>query len=240
MYPNVRVVFSAEQQSARLKDLAVARTLSDLVAVVEADCLPNVRWLRLLVEVLRSMPHIDVASGRTSYGSASSYRRCLSLVDRSFDDLGHAGETTHVSNNGAVYRRRVLEAHPYPHAITPFQSARMRSRSMRDAGLRFWFEPQAVMMHAIGGLGFIRDVRRHTGYADMSSHSRRHAGEIPKLLRRRLVDQWRAARRLGSRYLRWYDWPLLLVLLGITRVLEVPGMLDALRAREAIPSSAYR
>lgn len=238
--PNVTVVFSQEQQSARLKDFAAMRTLSELVAVVEADCLPNPGWLRHLVGVLRRMPHIAVASGRTSYGNETSYKRCLSLVDRSFDDLGSAGETTHVSNNGAVYRRWVLEKYPYPRAVTPFQSARMRLRTMRDAGLRFWFEPQAVMIHAIGGLQFMRDVRRHTGYADMCSHSRRHAREIPRLLWRRLVDQWQAAARLGPRYLRWYDWPLLFALLGIARVLEIPGMLDALRCRDAIPGSAYR
>jgi len=238
--PDVCIVFSGESRSARLKDHGVTHTSTDFVAVLEADCRPNREWLRVLTGALHRHADAGIASGRTTYGDETMYRRCLSLVDRSFDDLGHAGETPFVSNNGAVYRRTLLVRFPYPDAATPFQSARMRMRSMREAGIRFRFEPEAVMRHAIGGWAFLCDVRRHTGYADMTMHSKRSAREIPHLLWRRLRDQYWAARRVGSRYLRWYDWPFYAILLGVTRLLEIPGMLDAVRARRDIPHSAYR
>jgi hypothetical protein len=44
---------------------------------------------------------------------------------------------------------------------------------------------------------------------------------------------------LGSTYLRWYDWPLTVALLATVPVLELPGMLDALRERASIPKTSY-
>jgi len=65
------------------------------------------------------------------------WRRCLSLVDRAFDDFRRARLTPHVSNNGALYRRHVLERFPYPEAATPFLSSRLRNRAMYEAGHHF-------------------------------------------------------------------------------------------------------
>ena len=235
-----RIVYAPETQSARLKDFGVGQVDADLVAILEADCLPNPPWLRVLVDVLRQRPDVSAASGRTTYGGETMYRRSLSLVDRSFDDLGRSGITEHVSNNGALYRRSLLRRFPYPPAASPFTSARLRLQAMREAGHVFFFEPTAVMRHGIGGWGFVRDVRRHTGYSDMVRHPTRGLGSIPGLLWRRRCREARDCLRLGPTYLRWYDWPLTAALLAAAPVLEVPGMLDALRERAAIPKTAYR
>jgi hypothetical protein len=126
-----------------------------------------------LVDVLRQRPDVSAVSGRTNYGNETAYRRALSLVDRSFDDLGGPGVAGSVSNNGALYRRSLLVRFPYPPAVTPFTSARLRAEAMRQAGHVFFFEPAAVTRHAIGGWDFIRDFRRHTGYSDICSVTRR-------------------------------------------------------------------
>lgn len=240
IFPRMSIVFSPESQSAKLKDLGVTRSQTEYVAVFEADCVPDRRWLRTLVDALRRRSEVSIASGRTTYGDESMYQRCLGLLDRSFDDLGHPGETIHVSNNAALYRRAVLEKFPYPDAITPFLSARMRMTQMHNAGIRFWFDPEAVVRHAIGGWRFISDFRRNSGYADMTSHSNQTVSQIPRLVWRRFVHQYADSLRLGPRYLKWYDWPFLLVLLLCTRWLEISGMLDALKRRDRIPHSAYR
>lgn len=236
----LRIVYAPETQSARLKDFGVGQANAELVAVLEADCLPNPSWLRVLVDVLRERPDVAAVSGRTNYGDETMYRRSLSLVDRSFDDLGRPGVTRFVSNNAALYRRSLLLRFPYPPAITPFTSARLRVQAMRQAGHVFFFEPAAVVRHAIGGWGFIRDYRRHTGYSDMIGHRARGLRSIPGLLWRRRRGEARDCLRLGSIYLRWYDWPLTVALLATAPVLELPGMLDALRERAAIPKTSYR
>lgn len=238
--PQVRVLFTDEQQSAKLKDYAVAHTDSPLIAVVEADCTPNPQWLRTLVTALREHPDYAVASGRTWYGDSNSYQRCLNLMHRAFDDYGKPSESKYISNNGAVYRRDILQHFPYPDAITPFLSSRERNRQILKAGHRFFFHPQARMQHAIGAFDFFRDVHRNVGYADMMGQPSRHYLRIPLLFAGRSWIELRNLMRLHRQYLKWYDWLLLPLLMLGGRLLEIPGMLDAIHQRQTIPNSAYR
>jgi hypothetical protein len=238
--PRSRIVHSPDTQSAKLKDFGVSCAQADLVAVFEADCVPDPSWLRVLVSALRQRPDVSVVSSRTSYGDETMYRRALSLVDRSFDDRGRAGVTRSVSNNAALYRRSLLEQFPYPPTVTPFSSAILRMHAMSRAGHVFFFEPAAVVRHAIGGWDFVRDFRRHVGYSDMTLHPTRTVRAIPSLLWRRRRRETRDCLRLGSRYLRWYDWPLAAGLLAAVSFFELPGIRDALRARDSIPRTSYR
>lgn len=236
--PRFRIVFSAERQSAKLKNVGACRANTELVAVLDADCVPNDGWLSSLVTVLRERTNVSAASGRTHYGEENSYRRALSLVDRSFDDLGRPGFTPRVSTNAALYRRSLLARFPYPESATPFGAAMLRMQAMARAGdVRFFFEPAAVVRHAIGGWDSIRDFRRHIGYIDMMADPRLRS--IPALLWRRLAFHGRDCLRLGPRYLRWYDWPLATAFLAATPFLQVPGMLDAWRRRDAIPHTSF-
>lgn len=238
--PNLQISFSEETQSAKLKDSGVKATSSEFIAVLEADCIPSPGWLRFLVEDLRKDSSISAVSGKTFYGSSSVIERSLSLLDRGFDDLGYPGVTRYISNNGALYRRELIEQFPYPDAISPFVSARLRAESIRRAGHQFFFEPQAVMQHAIGGWEFMRDFRRNTGYADIVLSQKLQYSAISKLLLKRLRKEWSDCLRLGPKYLRWYDWPIALTLLVILRIFEIPGMLDAVRGKNHIPSTSYR
>jgi hypothetical protein len=235
------ILYSPETQSARLKDLGASRAAAELVAVFEADCVPSPSWLRVLVTVLRERTDVSVVSGRTHYGEETSYRRALSLVDRSFDNLGRPGFTPHISKNAALYRRSLLARFPYPKTGTPFTSSILRMQAMARAGdVRFFFGPAAVVRHAIGGWDFVRDFRRHVGYADMMCDPARRLRSIPPLLWRRFSRDGRDCLRLGPGYLRWYDWPLTAALLTAAAFLQVPGMLDAWRGREGIPRTSYR
>lgn len=235
----VRVLYADETASARLKDFGVRQTDATFVAVVEADCVPDPAWLRVLVSALREHPECCVVSGRTSYGDESSYHRVLGLLDRSFDDWMHPGSTDQISNNGAIFRRDVLLRFEYPDSASPFSSARVRMEQMRAAGLRFWFEPAAGMHHAIGGFGFIRDFRRHTGFNAMAAVPDPGPSDVPSLWCRRRLFESRNMLRCRSR-IRWFDLPLLLLIAPLASLLEIPGMLDAINERPAIPGTEYR
>ena len=239
--PNLRIVFSSEIQSARLKDYGVELASGELVAVLEADAPPCPKWLQTLVEILRLNPDIAVATGRTSYGNENTYKRVLNLLDRSFDDLGKPGATPHISNNGAVYRRSVLEEFSYPDAATPFLSSRLRNKLIREAGHKFYFHPDAITFHEIGGWGFIVDVRRNMGYSDMNTFAKKIGySAIPGLMKRRLKKELSYCKRLGKQYLNWWDWPLFAAMVPVIPLLEVPGMLDAIQKKVNIANTAYR
>jgi hypothetical protein len=239
--PRTRVVFTDESQSARLKDFGVRQCRGELIAVIEADCLPNPAWLRTLVGVLRERPDVAVVSGRTWYGDRTPYRRCLNLLHRAFDDYGRPSASSFISNNGALYRRPVLEAFPYPEAITPFLSSRLRNRRLLEAGHTCFFHPEARMLHAIGGLPFLFDVHRNVGYSDIMQAPRGPTiGAMLPVLLQRTKREDRDRRRLGDSYLKGSDRWLLPFLQLIGRCFEAVGMVDAIVGRRSIPHSAYR
>ena len=237
---NLTVLYSRESQSSKLKDFGIKHTDTKYVAVFEADCQPNSVWLSSLCKTLKSNSEIDVISGKTSYGDETTYKRVLTLMDRSFDHLGAAGFTKHISNNGAIYKRDVLLKYPYADTSSPFLSARIRNKKMREEGVKFYFDPQGILIHAIGGWGFICDFRRHTGFSDMMTYDKKSVSRIPFLLWRRFVAELRDSLRLGPKALRFYDWPLWFVLTLIVPFLQISGMMDALKGELNLKQSAYR
>ena len=237
--PELSVHYCESNQSAKLKDFGVRLSSGDYVAVLESDCIPSSNWLRVLLDAVTTGGY-DAASGRTWYGEESSYRRVMSLLHRSWDDLGHSTETTRISNNGAIYRRELLERYPYPDAVTPFVSAAMRNAQLVEAGYRFWFARNALMRHDIAGLDFVWDYQRNKGHQSMASTQSRNPLAMPLTLMRKIQNDCRHAAWLGPEYLRWYDWPNLTILMGIEAVPFLAGCLDAVKGVDAIPGSAYR
>jgi glycosyltransferase involved in cell wall biosynthesis len=238
--PRLRIVFSGETGSGGLKDAGTRHARGEYVALLEADCVAERGWLRALVAALDEHPEFSVACGRTHYGDATIFHRCFGVLDRSFDDLGAPGETIHLSSNAALYRRRVLEAFPHPEAASVFRAARLRSAALRVQAHRIYFEPAAAVQHAFRGFFFVRDFRRNLGYADMMETRYRWLPRIAPVLGGRVWRDCATCLRVGPRRLRWYEWPLLGLLLAIVPWLHIPGALDAIRGRSSIAHSAFR
>lgn len=244
--PGARILFSDATRSAQLKDAGVAATRAPLVAVMEADCTPAPSWLRRLVETIEKFPAASVVSGRTTYGGGSMAKRVFALLDRSFMDLGAVGPVPHICNNGALYRRELLEAHPYGSEPSPFVSAELRRRAILAAGHRTWFDPGAVMVHRFSGLGFIADLRANAGLQAARTRVLLGKPDRPRLraflsiLAIHMRADIRNARRVGGDYLRPIDWPMWVAMLPVIRALELPGVVRGLRGEASLPGTNYR
>jgi cellulose synthase/poly-beta-1,6-N-acetylglucosamine synthase-like glycosyltransferase len=138
--PGSRMEFSEATTSAELKDAGVMRANGELIAILEADCVPAPDWLRHMVSALRERPDYAAASGKTLYPGRSMFVRCLTLLDRSVYP-GGSGPTASISNNNSIVRRGVLDRYPYPATPSPFLSAALRWREMQRDGLRFFSNP---------------------------------------------------------------------------------------------------
>jgi hypothetical protein len=228
-FPQVQVVYHASEASAELKDYGVSLCTTEWVAVLEADAAPDAGWLRALLEAATTHAQFQVFSGRTDYGAKTSWQRVLNMLDRSFDDCGSSGDTRHISNNGALYRTELLRRFPYPGAQSPFLSSRLRNRRIFGAGYRAWFERKALTRHAIGGLGFVFEFRRHTGFSDMLEAGDARLRRIPSCLLARARFELGHIRRMHREYLRWYDWPMMAALFFFARIPEAVGMVAAVR-----------
>jgi hypothetical protein len=243
--PLARIGFSPATRSAQLKDAGVGATRAPLVAVMEADCTPSPDWLRRLAATMDATPEAGIVSGRTTYGHGTMPRRVFALLDRAFMDLGVTGPVPHICNNGALYRRAVLEAHPYGAEPSPFVSAEVRRRAILAAGIRPWFDPGAVMVHRFSGLSFIADLRRNAGLQAARTRlllgkPRARVRAYLSILAIHMRADIRNAKRVGRDYLRPLDWPLWLAMLPLVRALELPGVIRGLRGESSVPGTNYR
>lgn len=240
LLPNLKILYYPSTKSAVLKDFGVSQSNSRYVAVLESDCIPSNNWLRLLLEALTINEDYVVSSGRTLYGEDTPYQRILNVLHRSWDDLGKSGRTSKISNNGAIYQRDILERFPYPDSATPYLSAELRNRQIQQAGHQFYFERNATMKHAIGGLQFIWDFQRNKGHQAISVNNNLNITIMPVLLLKKTYRDFKNCFRRGKEYLRWLDWLLLPIIMILEVIPYLVGMSDAIRKLDSIPGSAYR
>ena len=248
--PGLRIVLSQETSSYALKNETAEHASADLVAILDADCIPDSDWLRRLVAALRADPQAAVVSTKTEYRGRTLLERILSLLSRAFVDPGKAGETRFLTNNSAIFRRADMLRNPLPTAYGPF-AARIQMESFRRAGRAMLFEPRTRVIHAFHGWPMERDIRRNFGYGAVLIRladrrlpfawlTRIGLASIPLFVLFRTADSWWNCVRVGPRYgVAWYQVPLALGVAVLVHLLEVPGMLRAFRGAGA-PGSSFR
>lgn len=239
--PAVRLALLPHRRSTLLRDAALPLVQGELVAVVEADCLPAPDWLRRLVALLEAEPRYQAVSGRTLYGGGGSLVRLRSLLDRGYVETGRAGPAEHVCTNGALYRRAFLARFPFPDEENPFVAGWRRNQAILAAGEAIAVEPAAVLRHAYTGPVFERDLRHNVGFRDARDWGRGPGlGSILRVWRNRTKLECDDLRRLGRRRLRWWDWLLLPPLLLSRRLAELPGIRAGLSPEGRLEKTGYR
>jgi len=248
--PAVRIVFAEAQDSLSLRNVGTQHATAEIVAFLDADCVPDGDWLRWLVTALDNQKDLAAVSGRTTYGGSGLLERTLSLLARAYVDRGRAGEVRQISNNNAAFRKDVLMSHPFPTSANPFVEALHAGAILRDGG-RLWFEPRARVIHAFGGWAAECDVSRNAGWATVAirqvdSQARLAwlvslgSASIPVFVLVSLLRSWGRLLRLWRCYgLAWYEVPLGFGIAAATNAMQIPGMRKALRGR-TIADTPYR
>jgi hypothetical protein len=237
--PGSRIEFSKAITSAELKDAGVKRAKGELIAILEADCIPTSDWLRHLVSALRERPDYAAASGKTLYPGRSLFGRGLTLLDRSVYP-GASGPTASISNNNSIVRRAVLDRYPYPAAPSPFLSAALRWRAMQKDGLRFFFESHAIVYHALPSWSFIKDMRCHVGYA-FGAQTEPNLRTLLRGLTRGLYYDIMRCWRLRQHYaVACHELPLAFALAVVVKFYEFKGARYAQKRHHGLPRTAYR
>lgn len=233
-------------ESSQLKDAGLAHCGLPLVAVVEADCLPLQGWLASLFKILVESPRVEAVSGRTAYGQDSMMKRVMSLLDRGFIECrDKKGRILHVSNNGALYRRPLLERYRYPAGHGPFVSAHLRQHEMMRDRVVMEIAPEAVSIHAYEGLGFLWDVRRNKGFqfarmAGLEASNRSRIDLALGAVATSFMENRHTVHAVGRQFCRWTDWPLLWAMMLLVRIPEFSGALAAGNAEKFAASTKYR
>lgn len=238
--PSLQILFHPEKESYPLKNHGVQAASAEFVAVLDADCIPDPKWLRRLLTILRENGSLAAVSGRTVYPDQSFSARICALLARSYLDPGRAGVTRFIAINNCAFRRSAYLAHPLPTDIGTF-SSRTQSEMLIREGWTLWFDPDIEVVHDFEGWAMEADLRRNAGHGTvitrLTNSSLPYAWlvrlgpvSILPILAGKVVDSWRDCVRCGRLYgVSWYAVPVAMVLSIPLHALEVPGMLRAFR-----------
>jgi hypothetical protein len=248
--PGLRLVRTSESASFAMKNEGVRVARSDLVILLDLDCVPEPGWLSAFVSAMRRQPKAAVVSGRTVHPGHGLTERILGLLARAHLDPGRAGWTRHLANQNAGYRRAAYLAHPLPSDTLPFTST-MQSEAIRRDGGGLWFEPAMRTSHEYAGWTANRDICVNAGYGTVLCRlrdpslpyawlTRLGVAAIPLFVAGKTLDAWITCWRCAGAYdVPWIALPYALALAVVTRGMEAPGMLRALRG-ESLAATDYR
>lgn len=240
LIPGVRVVRTPGTSSFDLKNAGAEAASSEFVVILDADCTPGPGWWRAVIDHRRQHPDAAVISGRTFYKGQGLLPRIFAIIDRTYVDSGEAGPTTAISNNNAGFSRRVLLDHPFGNEVGPFGSEPHTAR-IREAGCELRFEPRMIAFHRFGGWPMEREERRHIGFSMTRYRQLRPDAShgwmvgrgylwIPLTIAMSIAADVRRSIRLGSQYgVKWFQIPLVWVCAVRAHLMEIPGILLALR-----------
>jgi hypothetical protein len=245
--PNCKIVFTDATSSVALKNKALELCSLELVAMVEADCVPERGWLSLLHEFLAAHPECDVVSGRTLYEGSSMLRRVMSLIDRAFlEKTNSRGQFQHYSANGALFKRKLLTELPLPENANPFVAVHIHHQTLQREGVKFGIETRAVIRHAFPSVSFVWDVRRNKGFQFATVEWRGGNGFLSRcrrafrVARKSFFNDLRVSRRLFGSYCRRRDIILWSFMMFYVRLPEMSGAFAAGGDRESLAQTHYR
>ncbi|MCP4330211.1 MAG: glycosyltransferase family 2 protein [Alphaproteobacteria bacterium] len=248
--PGLRIVCSDAPSAYGLIRDGVESARSDVVAVIDGDCVPDRNWLSRIVMIMGNNPKCAVLTGMTTYGPRSQIVRILALLSRSFLHRTELGETEYLTNNNAAYRRTAFLSNPLIDNVGPF-SAGMQARALRRNGHLILYDPGLHVVHDHIGWRFERDSRRHAGYVAIKSREadatmpnqwlrRVRYASIPIIVGKGILTSWGQCYRFRKSFgVAWYAMLLAFVAAIGVHLLEVPGMIDGLRGRP-VPQTAFR
>jgi len=238
--PSLRVIAVPNDATYEQRNAAALDAQGEIIALLDADCIPLSGWLQSMINTFRSNPQFVAVSGRTMYEGKTTSERCLSVLSRGFLDPGKEAPTRFISNNNSGFLRKVYERFPLHEGEGPYAAQLQSAAIMRDGG-RFLFQPAMTVIHDFEGWSMERDIRCHIGWATIRIRQidpglrfswllRLGKASIPLFYVGRVLESWGTCFRVGKQYgLRLTDYPFALALTLWIHLIEIKGMLLAFR-----------
>ncbi|MCA9497854.1 MAG: glycosyltransferase family 2 protein [Nitrospira sp.] len=248
--PGLKVIGVPNDATYEQKNAGAQAAQGEIIALLDADCIPVPGWLKSLITTFRVHPEYVAVSGRTMYEGKTSTERCLSVLSRGFLDPGKEGPTRFISNNNSGFLRKVYERFPLPEKEGPY-AAQLQSAAIRRDGGHFLFQPAMTVIHDFEGWSMERDIRCHIGWATIRIRQvdpglrfswllRLGQASIPLFYIGRVIESLGTCFRVGRQYgLRLTDYPVALLLTFWIHFLEIKGMLLAFR-HQRVDQTKYR
>jgi GT2 family glycosyltransferase len=236
-FPAVRIVIAPTANYFAAKNAGVEAATGAIVALVDADCVPQPGWLAALLRPFDD-PDVSVVAGQTRYDGPSLAARTFSVPDFA-TVLGTASGASGFNVNNVAYRREVFLAEPLDARVRRNGGCYFQYHALRAGGARIVYAPDAVIRHGLDvqGLGFVRKhfERGFDGtavYRLDARHLLRGSAWVQRLgpaalfglAARRLLGDWvRLARHRRQMGVRTVTLPYYAGVIALTRSIELAG-----------------
>lgn len=248
--PGLRLVEAEGRTSYDMKNAGCREAASDLVVILDADCVPVTGWLSAAVRHHRRHPEAAAISGKTLYREDRLLHRIFALLDRSYVEGSGDGTSGAISNNNAAFRREIMLQHPLRNDLGTFGS-KIHSETILAAGEALRFEPAMVVRHRFNGWAMQRADRRHIGYA-MARHREASPGArhgwmfrlglagLPLIYGMSVAGSLKRCLKHRRSYgVRWFELPAAAAVALAVHGMEMPGLVVAMRDGEIAYGEGY-
>lgn len=243
-YPAVRLVRDVAPNYFAEKNAGLRAARGEIVALLDADCVPEADWLETLIAPLAN--GADISTGETRYDGGSFAARTFSVPDFG-TVLEDGGAATGIMLNNLAMRRELGLRHPLDARVRRNGGCYLLYHQLLAEKKRMVYTPRATVRHGldVAGFGF---VRKHfaRGYDAVGVYRcdetfvlrgtrlfrRFGALALPPLLVRRMFGDWRRLARtraqigISAVQVPWYA-----LVMAVTRTIELAGGLTAAVSR---------
>ncbi|MEX2647737.1 MAG: glycosyltransferase [Alphaproteobacteria bacterium] len=250
--PSLRIEVLPGGSSPEMKVHGAHGSVGEVVAFIDADCIPAPGWLDAISATLRECPSAAAVSGSTIYAQMDLFARVHCLIGRGIMEEARRLPTQRLSNHNFAIRRACLDSIAVPPGLSPF-SGSYYAKKLRDAGFVIVFDPAARTVHAYEGWDAECDIRRNNGHAFFNNRfifpdlrlrygwvaRLRYLG-LPIYYFGRILQTWIVClSRFKSFGVAWYELPFALGLAPVSMWYELAGAVTAVRGKQ-LADTAYR
>jgi hypothetical protein len=144
MLLGLRVVTCPSSDPNARKTFGVENAWAPVVALLDADCLPQAGWLGAILDTFRYNPEVAVVHGRMKGEESGWLRRFVQGPE-----TRHGGPARYTADNNVAYRRAAYLEYPLP-AGAGERAVKIQTAAMLRAHYVLWEEP---------GMQVLRDRR---------------------------------------------------------------------------------
>ncbi len=137
--PHVHVVLSNSRDPWARKTEGARTATAPIIAFLDADCVPESRWLRSVQEIFRFFPEVAVVRGPLGK-DGMDWKKLL-------PERRAAGPVSSTAENNVAFRRDAYLDYPFPEGMGS-EAVALQSAALRRAHYVLWAEPamQAIRM----------------------------------------------------------------------------------------------
>jgi glycosyltransferase involved in cell wall biosynthesis len=246
-YPRAKLASSgARSNYFAAKNAGAAAATGDVVALLDADCVPAPDWLELLLARLE--PGVGGVAGCTRYSGGSFAARTFSVADFSFVFERETGASTGMNINNIAFRRDLLLEHPFDARIRRNGGCYFLFNTLRAAGVNVVYEPRARTSHGFSGTLPLLKKHFDRGYDGVTVYRlddssvlrgtrafrRFGALALAGITARRIILDWiKMARQRRQIGISAFALPYFCTVVVLTRFLELIGGMTAIARRSA-------